>query len=317
LATHPTKEGEASQGVSPTPACLDPNAPSRLVWESYADAVEGPLPVCTVEQIGLSLSIERSHGDILIAANAGTEDLSGNIVPECLLPAEEPTMTFTDVDGNPLDIEGNGLTVHYSVLDGYQLAAPLAGFAHAVWQNWCDAPATTVVRADFGGAAAELTIDEPPACTDPNAPSRVASINGAEAAANAPLRACGTNELAYILSVEPLDDGLVIAVNAGAEDHRTGELPPLCYLPSAELTLTLTDAAGNPLPIEGNGLVFDFTSPEEGFGIVAPVAGFALAQWDNWCGSTERIVAQATFDGRISELVIDTPPECRDEASPS
>lgn len=175
-----SKAGDAGEAADLMPACVDPNAPSRLVWESYADAaVEDPLPVCTAEDIGFTLALERSHGDVIIATNAGTEDLSGNVIPECLLPADGPTFTITDAVGNPLAIVGNGLVIAFSAAEGSRFAAPVAGFAHAAWENWCETPAAAIVHATFGDATAALTIDTPPDCDDDSAPSTLRSLSSA------------------------------------------------------------------------------------------------------------------------------------------
>jgi hypothetical protein len=77
-------------------------------------------------------------------------------------------VTIASGDGQPIALEGNGLTL--TANGAIDTANAAIGFR---WTNWCGSPGPSILRATLAGDTATSPIEQPSSCDDPGMPSRL------------------------------------------------------------------------------------------------------------------------------------------------
>jgi hypothetical protein len=185
--------GSSHAEIHTTPPCEDASQPSRLtpIDEPPPDEVwPGPegaflpatppadtLPACDLADLSLYLDVQRMIGDVIIdvAARAGASEDAR--MPVCWLEPGELTIAITDVDGVPLELDGNGAVIPISP-SGRANVLPMPGIAHAFWSNWCGTDGPVTITATLGEASVTTRLDSGAECHDPNAPSTFKTTGG-------------------------------------------------------------------------------------------------------------------------------------------
>jgi hypothetical protein len=250
------ERGRAGSGASSSPT-----APAATVGATAGSE----LPDCRGDQVDLALDVALHRGDPAIASPGFVSiDLAapaGRAGSDAACRLASPvTVTITDADGVPLDIQGNGLVVEPGDVASL-------GFA---WMNWCGAEGPFTVSVALENADAGQSLDVVPPCFDPAAPSTFGQA--AEAVQWPELPFCDLDQVELALSSPAAAAGSIgfEVVAAGT----TGD-PADCHIP---LTFTLEDAEGRPLVVMNNGLMLslDVRLPD------GPSSTVVL--WSNWCG---------------------------------
>lgn len=136
---------------------------AALTEEQARQLVANVPPGCTDAQIGLIARPQRIEEgrvvDILIGVT--------NSGPTCRLAAPLQ-IALVGTDGQPLALEGNVQVLVPSGTLGTENLGLVFG-----WTNWCGAVAPATLRATLGDDTIAAAIEQPPACADRAAPSRL------------------------------------------------------------------------------------------------------------------------------------------------
>jgi len=299
------------QPVDVTPSCDDPGQPSLLGQSSEAEAIPAIAACETGEVVLASSDLGRDGDDIYIWAVAGN-------VAECA-DGERVTVTLADESGTPLEIEGNQIELTLTPDESGKFQ-----WAGAIWSNWCGAPDGANLDVERSGSGSAAWIHVTPACVDAGQPSQLVPLEmappddvwpdndlglGMPGLTSEP-QVCDPATLDLSLTLTPTHGDVIIEVNAGV----SSETAPVCAL-DGELSFTISDAGGQPLAVDGNGMTLDTEGGE--IMRVVPAPGVAHVIWENWCGKNGPFTITVTHDGQEVTTEVTNGPDCADESQPS
>jgi hypothetical protein len=285
-------------GLAPPP-CVDAAQPSKL---SLVLAQPQAIPTCTPEQYELRVEDGAAASSVRLRIEAV------NLQAPCYL-ATDVKVALLDASGQPLEIEGNGQTLH---LEG-QLpnTAVVTG---VVWQNWCgEAGEVQLELADSTGGTSQGGPIPVPGCNAPDQPSTLRPFADEELGgpatptpvAGGDLPPCDTGR-SYRLesSVVVMDEEIWVGIGA----FYVGQP---CHLTDT-VTLTIMDDTQQPLDIEGNAVSvpidLDLTGQQ------SDAARFA---WRNWCGASDSFTIELAGSSQGAGRSLDQAPACVDPDLPS
>jgi hypothetical protein len=223
---------------------------------------------------------------------------------------EEPT-------GGLLEIEGNNSEMTFTASE-----AGAFEWVGILWTNWCDD--IDQVKLELGNETWGFGswVEERPTCQDAGQPSRLTVLDippadpwpaGVDPAPITPMPGitgeppvCDPETLQLLLLPMP-SSGLPIVLGASADGNAEAEF---CSLDASELILTITDANGQPIAVEGNGVTFTLGTDEP---LLLHSTGSEGVIWENWCGEPGPFTITATIAGQTLTLELADGPECTDE----
>lgn len=303
----------SEQGPIATPECYDENMPSRLGQSAMAESPP-PGPIIG-SNCGSWLTVLSSE-DVPDDVPAGTvalffgEDLGADCGNDGAL-----TLTIRDSAGELLDIENNPLelTLEPSADD------PNVSAVGVIWSNWCGVrdDVTFEMTSANSDAGSGGTLEPLPTCTDSNEPSRLTVTDDVPGDWKAyppiaddvqpvdpgDLPACEGDELDVMMKTDLTDAGLRLFPIV----MPTGE--PCTS--SGDLTISVQDAAGNPLDIRDNPATVTID------GDMAFISGSTWFMWSNWCGAATGAQIVASFNDLSYTLPVETLPACTDDSQPA
>ncbi len=240
-------------------------------------------------------------------------------------------VALADGTGELLDLPVNDVSLP-------MVGNPLGIMGHATWSNWCGEAdgvqlTLTLESDDMGMASGQTLAGDPPTCIDATQPTALVADPAPQMDAW-PLSGVGIGSLqACDLSTMTLD---VLVLQGGGETgtmqvlvtprlaDATGQpstsatnpedLAAPCLMPAAAAQVTLQDANGSVLGVEGN----DIQVTLGGVNAMALPANVPFTwTWSNWC-STQRdgVEVAVTLDDQTTFAAIDAP-DCIDDTQPS
>lgn len=156
--------GKKVNAQVPTPPACRPEDMQAIKLDAPPPPSTAPGVGCNPADLNLSLTTERFASGLQL-----------NVVPgyrgaACLL-REIMSLTILDPSGNPVAVKTNGLTAWLDEVLPSQRA-----LARFLWSNWCGSAGPFSLRVQFAGAAATFSLDLPPACDAPGAPSQLVLV---------------------------------------------------------------------------------------------------------------------------------------------
>jgi hypothetical protein len=240
---------------------------------------------------------------------------------DCEDQGSSVNVRLEEPSGGLLDIEGNdaNLTLRPHPTGDFEWVGLL-------WTNWCGETSQVKLEATREGSGMGTFAEDTPSCVDASQPSRLTGLDtppadpwpaDADPDQATPMPGmtseppvCDPTTLQLALLPMP-STGLSVALSANADGNADAEL---CSLDASDLTLTITDATGRPIAVEGNGVTFTLGTDDP---LLLHSTGSDGLVWDNWCGEPGPFTITATIAGQTLTSEVANGPECTDEDQPS
>jgi len=287
------------------PPCDDETQPSTLELISTGEEMPATANGDCRGPAMMATDIDSASGDVLIWYVTDMSTGCGN--------DDSGTFRLEEQAGDLLDIDGNDTAVTFRASEASEFE-----WIGMRWSNWCGD--IDRVKLELGNDVWGFGawIEERPTCQDASQPSQLTVLDTPPAdpwpGDTDPTQA---TPLPGMTSEPPVCDPAALQLTLlpmpSPDFHLTiegeaegGSDAIFCTVEAAEISVTISDAEGQPLDIDRNGETFA-TEPQGAPGVV----------WENWCGEEGPFTIIVTISDQSLSLDVPNGPECTDDDAPS